>query len=108
MIVPRPALERRVAASLEASRIPVMLGGCGSGRTSLLIRLAETLGSDRCQYVDVSAAATTPEQCLQAVVGVCRLKLRSGRPPSPPSSPRAAFDALLAFFDDASPPTAAP
>lgn len=101
MIVPRPALERRVAASLEASRIPVMLGGQGSGRTSLLIRLAETLEADRCQYLDLSAAATTPEQCLEAIVRTCRFRLRSGRPPGPPDSPRAAFDALLAFFDDA-------
>ena len=29
MIVERPALERRVLASLEAGRIPVLLGGCG-------------------------------------------------------------------------------
>ena len=40
MIVERPALERRVLASLDARRaIPVVLGGCGTGRTSLLLRL---------------------------------------------------------------------
>jgi len=39
VIVERPALERRVVASLDAGRIPVLLGGCGSGRTSLLLRL---------------------------------------------------------------------
>jgi hypothetical protein len=94
-------LERRVAASLEASRVPVMLGGCGCGRTSLLIRLADALGPDRCQYLDLSAAATTPERCLDAIVHACRFKLRSGLVPSPPDSPRAAFDALLTFFDDA-------
>jgi hypothetical protein len=101
VIVPRPALERRVAASLEASRIPVMLGACGSGRTSLLIRLAETLGTDHCQYLDLSAAATTPERCLEALVGTCRFKLRNGRLLSQPDSPRAAFDALLTLLDDA-------
>jgi hypothetical protein len=101
MIVPRPALERRVVASLEASRIPVMLGGCGSGRTSLLIRLADTLGPDRSQYLDLSAAATTPERCLEAVVGACRFQLRGSRTASQPETPRAAFDELLRFFDDA-------
>ena len=47
MIVERPALERRVLASLDAGRIPVVLGGCGTGRTSLLLRLQQRLGDDR-------------------------------------------------------------
>mgnify|MGYP006387733007 CR=1 FL=1 len=39
MIVERPGLEGRVLASLDAGRIPVLLGGCAIGRTSLLLRL---------------------------------------------------------------------
>lgn len=101
MIVPRPTLERRVIASLEAGRIPVVLGGCGTGRTSLLLRLAQTLRPVRAQYLGISAIATTPERCLEAVVGVCPFKLRSGKLPSLPTTPRAAFDGLLAFFDEA-------
>ena len=39
MIVERPALERRVlAVPRGAGRIPVILGGCGIGRTSLLLQ----------------------------------------------------------------------
>ena len=50
MMVPeRPSLERQVLAVLDgspvgATRIPVILGGCGSGRTSLLLRLRDRFG----------------------------------------------------------------
>ena len=101
MIVPRPALERRIAASLDAGRIPVVLGGCGTGRSSLLLRLAQSLRPVRGQYLGISSIATTPERCLEAVVGACPFKLRNGQLPSLPTTPRAAFDGLLAFFDEA-------
>ena len=41
MLTPRTTLARRVTAALDASpsRIPVLLGGCGSGRTTLLRQL---------------------------------------------------------------------
>jgi hypothetical protein len=101
MIVQRPGLEHRIAASLDAERIPVVLGGCGSGRTSLLLRLVQLVGSERCQYVDLAACASTPERCLAAIVSVCPFRLRTGQLSSIPTSPRAAFDSLLTFFDDA-------
>lgn len=101
MIVPRPALERRLLASLDAARTPVVLGGCGSGRTSVLIRLAQLLGRGRSQYLDIGAAATTPERCLATIVSACPFKMQGGQMSSLPASPRAAFDALLAFFDAA-------
>lgn len=99
MIVERPNLERRIAASLEAGRIPVLLGGCGSGRTSLLLRLAHALGSDRAQYLDLSAAATTPERCLAAIAAVSRLQPATPVPQG--SGTRDAFTGLLDFFDGA-------
>jgi len=102
VIVERPALERRVTTSLEANRIPVLLGGCGSGRTSLLLRLQDTLGPAHGQYLDVSAAATTPERCLRAVVDASRLSAGStGTFPAEAATARGAFDALLAWFDAA-------
>jgi hypothetical protein len=99
MIVERPTLERRILAAIDAGRIPVVLGGCGSGRTSVLLRLERLLGPDKAQYLDLSAAATTPERCFTAVRSVSRLL-----PPSTPSSApsaRAAFEALLTLFDEA-------
>src|SRR5688572_31952249 len=76
MIPERPALERRVLDALDlspagagpaGSRIPVVLGGCGSGRTSLLLRLRDLLGRNAAQYVDVERIATTPERFLESL-----------------------------------------
>ena len=68
MMAPHAGLERRVLAALDATppRIPVVIGGCGSGRTTLLHALNDRLGRDRCQYVDVERAASTPERFHQA------------------------------------------
>ena len=43
MMAPHAGLERRVLAALEATppRIPVVIGGCGTGRTTLLLALAD-------------------------------------------------------------------
>jgi len=101
MIIERTALELRVRASLDAGRIPVVLGGCGSGRTSLLLRLEGLIGPDRSQYIDFAAAATTPERCLERVVAASRRPTIAHIAPLL-TSPRAAFDALMAWFDQAS------
>jgi hypothetical protein len=98
----RPILERRLAAALDASprRIPVLLGSCGAGRTTLLLHLREQLGHTAAQYVDVERVATTPERFLEA--------LRADSPFSPPphaalnsGSAREAFEGLLAFLTGA-------
>src|SRR5512141_587798 len=71
MIPERPSLERRVLAALDGAsggpRIPVLIGGCGSGRTSLLLRLRDLIGRTSSQYIDVERIATTPERFLQAM-----------------------------------------
>jgi hypothetical protein len=98
MNVQRPLLERRVFAALDASprRIPVLLGSCGSGRTSALMHLRDQIGRASCQYVDVERIATTPERFLQA--------LRGDSPFAPPgaastsASAREAFDTVIAFL----------
>jgi len=108
VIVERPALERRVLASIEAGRIPVLLGGCGTGRTSLLLRLSRMLGLDRSQYLDFSACATTPERCLSAIVAASRVRPAGDWPGERPASARAAFDSMLAFFDRAVAPDGGP
>jgi hypothetical protein len=100
MLTPRSTLARRVAAALDASpsRIPVLLGGCGSGRTTLLHQLKDRIGRNGSQYIDVERVATTPERFLRAVAAAS---------PFPPadataagsSGARAAFDATLTFLD---------
>ena len=71
MIHERPALERRVLLALDAvpPRIPVIIGGCGSGRTSILQRLAGLLGEGRGHYVDAERVASTPERFFAALTG---------------------------------------
>jgi hypothetical protein len=99
MLTPRSTLTRRIVAALDASpsRIPVLLGGCGSGRTTLLHQLRDRIGRTSAQYVDVERAATTPERFLRAVQTTSPFP--SGDAPVP--GPKAAFDALLAFFTQA-------
>jgi hypothetical protein len=115
MIPERPSLERRVLGALDGSvgnagpKIPVILGGCGTGRTSLLLRLRDLLGRTQAQYVDIERIATTPERFLRS--------LRDGSPfPAHPygaaegaePGARDAFDAALAFLDTARAPAGGP
>jgi hypothetical protein len=102
VIIERPALERRILASLDAGRIPVVLGPCGAGRTSLLLRAGHALGADRAQYLDFAAAATTPERCLLAIRSASPLLARASSVEPSLESPRAAFNALVALLDEAS------
>jgi hypothetical protein len=94
----RPALERRILAAIDAtpSRIPVVLGDFGTGRTQLLYRIRERLGRTQCQHIDLERAATTPERFYQAITAASPFRVAS-RPE--PASARDAFDAMLAFLD---------
>jgi hypothetical protein len=104
MMAPHAGLERRVLAALEASpaRIPVVIGGCGSGRTTLLHALADRMGRDQCQYIDVERAASTPERFQQAVAAASPFRMNgqnvSAASPQPAESARAAFDRTLALI----------
>ena len=83
----------------QPGRIPVVLGGCGTGRTSLLLRLRDLLGRNAAQYVDVERIATTPERFLKS------LRESSPFPVQSPHvagngehGPRESFTAALAFL----------
>ena len=95
---PRPALERRILAAIDAapSRIPVVLGDFRTGRTQLLYRMRERLGRMQCQHIDLERAATTPERFYHAITKASPFRVPS-RPE--PASAREAFDATLAFLD---------
>ena len=98
MLHERPAINRRVHQALDADppRIPVLLGGCGSGRTSILSRVADRLGAERSRYVDAERVASTPERLLASVVGDAMGAAGRRAAAVRCESPRAAFDALLA------------
>jgi hypothetical protein len=99
MTGPLSGFERRVQSALDASpsRIPVILGGCGTGRTQLLFRLRDRAARGAAQYLDVERCATTPERFLQSVTGTSPFAWH-GRDRTPANA-REAFDGLLAFMD---------
>src|SRR5688500_19679970 len=102
MMAPHAGLERRVLAALDATppRIPVVIGGCGTGRTTLLHALADRMGRGQCQYVDVERAASTPERFQQAVSTASPFTVNgqsAAAAQEPASSARAAFDRTLAL-----------
>jgi winged helix-turn-helix DNA-binding protein len=106
MLTPRTSIARRVTAALDASpsRIPVLLGGCGSGRTALLQQLRDRIGRTSVQYIDVERTATTPERFMRAVTAA------SPFPGSTASQTgaRAAFEAMTEFFGKAKTPASEP
>jgi hypothetical protein len=102
--------ERRIQSALEAtpSRIPVILGGCGSGRTFLLQGLRERAGRGMAQYIDVERCATTPERFYDAVLTSSPFPPLNRPDARTPANAREAFDALLAFIDASRGPAGEP
>jgi len=98
MLTPRSNLIRRVVAAIDASpsRIPVLLGGCGTGRTTVLQQLRERIGRTSAQYIDVERTATTPERFLRAVTATSPFPVADAS--APPAGARSAFDAAQAFL----------
>src|SRR6185436_18824015 len=96
MLTARTTLTRRVMAALEAtpSRIPVLLGGCGSGRTTLLQQVRDRVGRTAAQYVDVDRTASTPERFFRSVTTTSPFASSDTVQPGT----RTAFDATLAFL----------
>ena len=103
----RRALQRRVLAALDGSagggaRIPIVLGGCGTGRTSLLLRLRDLIGRPSTQYVDVERIATTPERFLKSIREASPFPpIQYGQVDAVETGARGSFDASLAFLDTA-------
>jgi hypothetical protein len=99
MLTPRSQLTRRVLAALDVAppRIPVLLGGCGTGKTTLVHMLRDRIGRSATQYIDVERTATTPERFFRAVAGASPFPVSD----QVPAGARAAFDATLAFLSRA-------
>lgn len=97
----RSSVEDRVRATLvhDESLIPVLLGLCGAGRTTVLRRLQASLGAGASQYVNVERTATTPERFLKALTASSPFAESCEIPRV--ASPREAFDAILGFLASA-------
>jgi hypothetical protein len=100
-MTPHAGLERRVIAAIEATppRIPVLLGGCGTGRTTALHGISERIGRGACQYIDVERSASTPERFFHAISASS--PFQPSREASPVKSARDAFDQVLAYLTQA-------
>src|SRR6185436_13448933 len=85
---------------------PVILGGCGTGRTHLLGRLRDRAERGVAQYIDVERCATTPERFLHAVTSSSPFPWHEKD--RQPANARDAFDMLRAFFDTARAPGGEP
>jgi hypothetical protein len=109
MVTPRTTLARRVTAALDASpsRIPVLLGGCGSGRTTLLQQLRERIGRTSAQYIDVERTATTPERFLRAISAVSVFPVTGSTSPEADGA-RVAFDRTVGLFGQSKTSTSGP
>ncbi|MDA1185314.1 MAG: hypothetical protein O2930_11810 [Acidobacteria bacterium] len=107
MTGPHAGFQRRVVAALDAtpSRIPVVPGGCSTGRTWLLQRL-HARADGAAQYINVERCATTPERFFQSVTASSPFDW-PGRD-RPPASAREAFEMLCGFITDARQPGGAP
>jgi hypothetical protein len=96
-----PGVEARLASALAEtpSRIPVLLGPCGSGRTRALQRVRGGLPQGSCHYIDVERVMASPEQFLGRVISESALAWPA--PGHPPAGPREAYDQALAYFTGA-------
>ena len=96
-----PGVDARLAAALgdAPSRIPVLLGPCGAGRTSALLRVRTGLAQGAAHYIDLEHITSTPERFLARVIGESPFAWQE--PPGAPSGPRDAYLRALAFFAQA-------
>ena len=79
----------------------MIVGGCGSGRTSLLRRLGELLGPET-EYLDIERIATTPEGFLSSVTQATRCQApEMPRSTEDSRTARAAFDRVCHLLEHA-------
>lgn len=99
MLTPRTTLTRRILAALDAtpSRIPVLLGGCGTGKTTVMYQLRDRSARGSTQFIDVERTATTPERFFRAVAASSPFPVSD----QTAAGARAAFDSTMAFLSRA-------
>jgi len=93
-----PGVDARLSAVLREppSRIPVLLGPCGSGRTRALQRVRDAWPAGACQYIDLERVMSSPEQFLARVTTETPFDWPAAG--QPPAGPREAYAHALDFF----------
>ena len=100
----RQNLEDQIISALDASpsRIPIIVGLDGSGRTSLLLNLLGKLSNRAsCQYVNVEGTATTPERFLATLIDESPFNKNRSPQLDGPTKPLNAFKSTVRFFNSA-------
>ena len=96
--------ETRIISALESipHRVPCLVGPCGSGRTSILMRIVNRLGQANCQYIDAERTTSTPELFYSAILSTSPYSSPNDLrfKPSDRSTPRDTFERLLRFFTE--------
>jgi hypothetical protein len=93
-------LDSRLTAALgeSPSRIPVLVGACGAGRTTTLRRMAAARGPGAAQYVDFESITSTPERFYGALTRDSPLRFASAPGPVGPADAR---DRIVRYFSEA-------
>lgn len=101
MSTPWETFDVRVVEWLSADppRIPLLTGGCGSGRTAMLARVQATLGPARCQVIDLSRITSTPEQFARALTDASPFAALPDAAPG--AGPAVAYGRALAYLGGA-------
>ena len=100
----RPNLEDQILSVIDASpsRIPIIVGLDGSGRTTLLLNLLGRLSnSAACQYVNVEGTASTPERFFATLTEKSPFNKDRSQKLSGPIKPFDAFKTTVKFFNSA-------
>ena len=95
-----PDLAGRLEAALAETpaRIPVLVGPCGSGRTTALRALAAALGPQAAQYADLERITSTPERFLASLTRQTPFRWASSPGPVGPAD---AMARALRYFSEA-------
>ena len=97
MLAPHGLEARLLGALAESpSRIPVLLGPCGSGRSRALQRVQDGLPAGSSQYVDIERVMASPEQFAARLTADSPLEW-SG-PSGSSAGPRDAYGRALAYL----------
>ena len=83
----------------DPSRIPLVTGGCQSGRSEILARVRARIGPSLCQTVDVTRITSTPERFFRAIVDDA--PFAGGAAGGAADGPASAYLRALDYFDRA-------
>ncbi len=83
----------------DPSRIPLVTGGCQSGRSEMLTRVRARIGPSLCQTIDLARITSTPERFFRAILDGA--PFASGTDSGAADGPASAYARALDYLDRA-------